>query len=110
GSVYASLQLILPNQVRGQIGALQVFTLNLGGLILGPALPGFLNDYVFRNPQMVGWSLAISVGGASLVSAALFRATWSVYRRDYAAMHGGAATPFAPSLSVPQTASERASS
>ena len=31
GSVYASLQLILPNQVRGQIGALQVFTLNLGG-------------------------------------------------------------------------------
>ena len=40
GSVYASLQLILPNQVRGQIGALQVFTLNLGGLILGPALPG----------------------------------------------------------------------
>ncbi|MFN7928059.1 MAG: hypothetical protein U0Y68_08945 [Blastocatellia bacterium] len=29
GSSYASLQLILPNQVRGQIGALQVFALNL---------------------------------------------------------------------------------
>ena len=89
GSVYASLQLILPNQVRGQIGALQVFTLNLGGLILGPALPGMLNDYVFGSGQMVGWSLALTVGTASLVSAILFFATWRPYRRDYALMHGG---------------------
>ncbi len=89
GSVYASLQLILPNQVRGQIGALQVFTLNLGGLILGPALPGMLNDYVFRSGQMIGWSLALTVGTASLVSAILFFATWRPYRRDYALMHGG---------------------
>ncbi len=88
GSVYASIQLILPNQVRGQIGALQMLTLNLGGLILGPALPGFLNDYVFRDPQMIGWSLALTVGAASFFSAALFRITWHPYRRDYAAMHG----------------------
>ncbi len=81
GSVYASLQLILPNQVRGQIGALQVFTLNLCGLILGPALPGMLNDYVFRDGQMIGWSLALTVGAASLVSAILFRATWRPYRQ-----------------------------
>jgi MFS family permease len=89
GSVYASLQLILPNQVRGQIGALQVFTLNLGGLILGPALPGLLNDYVFRSGQMIGWSLVLTVGAASLVSAVLFLLTWRPYRRDYALMHAG---------------------
>jgi MFS family permease len=89
GSAYASLQLILPNQVRGQIGALQVFTLNLGGLILGPFLPGFFNDYLFKDPNMVGWSLALTVGMASLLSAVLFRATWSPYRRHYARMHGG---------------------
>jgi MFS family permease len=88
GSGYASLPLILPNQVRGQIGALQVFTINLLGLILGPALPGLMNDYVFRDPQMVGWSLAWTVGGASLLSALLFAATFRPYRRDYAAMHG----------------------
>jgi MFS family permease len=87
GAVYASLQLILPNQVRGQIGALQVFTLNLGGLILGPALPGYLSDYVFRDTHMIGWALALTVGTASLVSAVLFRATWAPYRRDYARMH-----------------------
>ncbi len=89
GSVYASLQLILPNQVRGQIGALQVFTLNLGGLILGPFLPGFFNDYLFKDPLMVGWSLALTVGLASLLSAILFYATWRPYRTHYAQMHGG---------------------
>jgi nitrate/nitrite transporter NarK len=89
GSGYASLQLILPNQVRGQVGALQVFTLNLGGLILGPFLPGFFNDYLFKDPLMVGWSLALTVGLASLLSAILFYATWSPYRKHYAQMHGG---------------------
>ena len=88
GSGYASLQLILPNQVRGQVGALQVFTLNLGGLILGPFLPGFFNDYLFKDAQMIGWSLALTVGLASLLSAILFRATWRPYRRHYAQMHG----------------------
>jgi MFS family permease len=90
GSGYASLQLILPNQVRGQIGALQVFTLNLLGLILGPALPGLFNDYLFRDPLRVGDSLAITVGVASLLSAILFRATFAPYRKDYAHMHGAA--------------------
>src|SRR5262245_56950269 len=87
GSAYASLQLILPNQVRGQAGALQVFTLNLLGLILGPFLPGFFTDYLFKDPLMVGWSLALTVGLASLLSALLFRATWRPYRAHYAQMH-----------------------
>lgn len=87
GSSYASLQLILPNQVRGQIGALQVFTLNMFGLILGPFLPGFFNDYLFNDPKMVGWSLALTVGLASLLSAVLFWATWRPYRKHYAQMH-----------------------
>ncbi len=88
GSSYASLQLILPNQVRGQVGALQVFTLNLFGLILGPFLPGFFNDYLFHDPKQVGVSLALTVGLASLLSALLFYATWRPYRRHYAQMHG----------------------
>ena len=88
GSSYAALQLILPNQVRGQVGALQVFTLNLFGLILGPFLPGFFNDYIFKDPKMVGISLAITVGAASLISAILFRSTYQSYRKHYAMMHG----------------------
>jgi len=36
---------------------------------------------------MVGWSLALTVGLASLISALLFRATWRPYREHYAHMH-----------------------
>ena len=87
GSSYAALQLIMPNQVRGQAGALQVFTLNLGGLILGPLLPALFNDYLFRNANKVGYSLAITLGAASLLSAIMFRSIYRPYRRHYALMH-----------------------
>ena len=87
GSSYAALQLILPNQVRGQVGALQVFTLNLFGLILGPFLPGFFNDYLFKDPKIVGVSLALTVGLASLLSALLFYATRRPYRAHHTQMH-----------------------
>jgi MFS family permease len=86
GSSYAALQLIFPNQVRGQVGALLVFTLNLGGLTLGPLLPGVFNDHLFRDANMVGYSLALTVGLASALAAALFRATYGPYRKHYAAM------------------------
>src|SRR5262249_50198630 len=59
GSSYASLQLIFPNQLRGQVAALLVFSISLGGQSLGPLLPGVLNDYLFRDGNMVGRSLAI---------------------------------------------------
>src|SRR5262245_63161444 len=38
GSSYASLQLIFPSQLRGQVAALLVFTISLGGQSLGPLL------------------------------------------------------------------------
>ena len=49
GSPYASLQLILPDQARGLVGVMLVSELNLFGLILWPFLPGFFNDYPFKN-------------------------------------------------------------
>ncbi|MFN7928058.1 MAG: hypothetical protein U0Y68_08940 [Blastocatellia bacterium] len=50
-------------------------------------MPGFFNDYVFKNPQLVGWSLALTVGLASLISAVLFYITRRPYRKHYAQMH-----------------------
>jgi len=85
GSSYAALQLIVPNQLRGQVSALLLFTVNAIGLIGGPWLVGVLND--LWGAKMVGYSLAITVGLASFVSAALFRVTYAPYRRDYAMMH-----------------------
>jgi predicted MFS family arabinose efflux permease len=88
GSSYAALQLIFPNQLRGQVSALMIFTINVGGLIMGPWLVGVLND--FLGLRMVGYSLAITVGLASLLSASLFRVTYGPYRTHYAMMHEAA--------------------
>jgi MFS family permease len=86
GSTYASLQLIFPNQVRAQVGAVQILSLNLIGLVLGPLVTGVLTDRLFKNPNMVGFSIAVTVGVASLISATLFRLTFKSYRKHYAMM------------------------
>ena len=88
GSSYAAIQLIFPNQARGQVSALFLLILNLGGLSLGPLLPGLLNDYVFRNEKMVGPSVAITIGAASALMLFTIRATYRPYRIDYERMHG----------------------
>jgi MFS family permease len=87
GSAYASLQLIFPNQVRGQVTALLLVVFNLIGLTLGPLLPGALNDYVFHDERMVGPSIALTVIAGSLVVVTLFRSIYAPYRRHHALMH-----------------------
>ena len=57
----AALQRIFPNQVRGMVSALYLFILNIGGLTLGPLLPGVFNDYLFHNGKMIGYSLSITM-------------------------------------------------
>jgi len=86
GSSYAALQLIFPNQLRGQVAALLAFTISLGGQSLGGLLPGVLNDRLFRDGNMVGWSLTLTVVLASIVSATMFRVTYQPYRTHYAWM------------------------
>jgi MFS family permease len=84
GTAVAALQLIFPNQLRGQVSALYLFILNLGGLTLGPLLPGVFNDYVFKSEKMIGSSVAITITGAAALMLLLFWATLRPYRRHYA--------------------------
>src|SRR5262249_2372750 len=83
GSSYASLQFIFPNQLRGQVAALLVFTISLGGQSLGPLLPGVLTAYCFPPGNRAAWRLMIASVLASAVSAALCRATYQPYRTHY---------------------------
>jgi MFS family permease len=83
GTAVAALQLIFPNQVRGQISALYLFILNLGGLTLGPLLPGVFNDYLFHNERMIGASVAITTTGAAALMLALFWITLRPYRAHH---------------------------
>lgn len=87
GTCVAALQRIFPNQVRGQVSALFLFFLNLGGQTLGPLGPGFLNDRLFHNEGMIGPSMAITIGVAALLMVVVFLATLRPYRVDYEAMH-----------------------
>ncbi len=84
GTSAAALQRIFPNQVRGQVSALYLFLLSLGGLSLGPLLPGYFNDHLFHNPKMVGPSLAITMGASALLMLVAFRSSYRVYRTDAA--------------------------
>ena len=87
GTVYAGVQLIFPNQIRGQASALFMFILNFGGIGLGPLLPGVLNDHFFKNERMVGPSVSITVVFASLCMLVILPLTYRHYRRDYIALN-----------------------
>ena len=87
GTSSAALQVIVPNQVRAQVGALYLFILNLGGLTLGPMLPGLFSDYLFKDPQMVGASIALTMTAAGALMLAVILATRRPYRTHYRMMH-----------------------
>jgi MFS family permease len=88
GTAAVALQVIFPNQLRGVVTALYLFILNLGALTIGPLLPAVFNDYVFQDESKVGYSLALTIGFASVVMLGLILATLRPFRRDYLAMHG----------------------
>lgn len=83
GCSYAAVQLIFPNQVRGQVSALFLFILSIGGLSLGPLLPGLLNDYYFHSEKKIGASMAITIGTASLLMLLIWFLTYRPYRAHY---------------------------
>ncbi len=82
----AALQRIFPNQVRGMVSALYLFVLNIGGLSLGPLLPGVFNDYLFHNGKMIGYSLSITMGGAAVLMLITLLAAYRHYRGHYQMM------------------------
>ncbi|MBZ5696210.1 MAG: MFS transporter [Acidobacteriia bacterium] len=92
GTVYAAVQLIFPNQVRGQVSALFMFVLNLGGIGLGPLIPGVLNNYFFRNERMLGPSVSITIAMASACMLVILPLTYRHYRRDYHALNSSTAS------------------
>ncbi|MEO7385955.1 MAG: MFS transporter [Gammaproteobacteria bacterium] len=67
----AALQVVTPNQMRGQVSAVWMLVLNLVTAGAGPSAVGVITDYVFGDPLAVGRSIAlvncISVPLAALV-------------------------------------------
>ena len=57
GPAASLIQIITPNRMRAQFGALYQLALNLVGLGLGPTFVALLTDYVFQDPNKVGYSM-----------------------------------------------------
>jgi MFS family permease len=57
----AALQMVTPNERRGQVSATYLFLLNLLGLGLGPAITGAIATYVFKDRAMIGQALVVTI-------------------------------------------------
>lgn len=60
GAGPAALQLVTPNNYRGQVSAAYLFAFNLIGTGVGPTLVGALTTYVFHDDAKAGWSIALN--------------------------------------------------
>ena len=67
----SALQIVTPNRMRGLISSFYVFTVSVVGLGLAPTVIAAMTDFVFGDPLMVGWSLAIVCAGAGLAASIL---------------------------------------
>ncbi len=70
----AAVQQTAPPRLRGQMSALLLMSQTVIGLVLGPLSVALLNDYVFKDPQAIRWSLAIvSLAIGPVAAVLLFR-------------------------------------
>jgi MFS family permease len=88
GCLFAALQLVFPNQARGQTSALYLFVISLLGISVGPLLPGLLNDYVFASQAAIGKSLGLTIGISALLMGLIFRSTYTSFGRDVDSVWG----------------------
>jgi MFS family permease len=70
----AALQIITPNEMRGQVTALYLFMFSVIGSGLGPSSVALITQYVLRSESRLGEALAISSAILGPLSAAIL---WS---------------------------------
>ena len=78
GVAVAALQQMAPNELRGQVGAFYLFTVNLIGIGLGPTVVALLTDYWFRDPAALRYSMVVVSGTAAVIAALSLR--WGLPR------------------------------
>ncbi len=59
GAITAALQEIMPNQVRALASSIFLFILNIIGIGLGPTLVAVFTDYLFKDENMIRYSISL---------------------------------------------------
>lgn len=66
----STIQLVTPNEMRGQVSALGLMLTTVLGSVLGPSLVALCSDIVFADEKSIGYSLALVCGVMGLCSTA----------------------------------------
>jgi MFS family permease len=75
GAAAAVLQLVTPNEYRGQVSSTNLFVTSLVGMGCGPMIAGALTTFVFQDPEKVGLAIAATfIGLQPFVALCLWRA------------------------------------
>ncbi len=87
----AALQIVTPNQMRGQVTALYLFTYNVIGFGLGPLFAGLITDHVFHQESDLRYSLLTMAAILSPLALAMVWLGVRPYVREVRRMSGMAA-------------------
>ena len=89
GIAPAALQPITPNRMRAQVSALYLLSVNLIGLGIGPTFVALMTDYLYRDPALVGHSLATVAAITAPLSALILYTGLKYYRASLAEAESG---------------------
>jgi MFS family permease len=82
----AALMQVTPARMRGQAGAIYLFSINMIGLGLGPTAVALLTDYLFHDVNQVGYSLLIVTVVAHVLAGLLLWSGRSAFIRSRASV------------------------
>jgi MFS family permease len=72
GVAAAAVQMVTPNQLRGQATAIYIFATNMLGLAVGSSLVASITDFVFADESKLHLSLALAAGLLVPIATLLF--------------------------------------
>ena len=84
GPQNAALQVIVPNEMRGQVTALFLTIFTLIGFGVGPTVVALITDYVFNDESKLRYSIALMNGVLAPAAAILFWSGLRAYGRAFA--------------------------
>ncbi|MFN3591302.1 MAG: MFS transporter [Thermaurantiacus sp.] len=82
GAAPSAIGAVTPNEMRGQVSALYLLSINLLGIGLGPTVPALFTDFVFRDEALLGASLVTTAAITGIPAALLLNRARARYVRE----------------------------
>ena len=83
-SAVAVLNELAPNQMRAQLAALFIFSVNIVGLGFGATLVALASDYIFTGDTGLRYALVLTTPIGYVLSAICFRLSYRAFERSFA--------------------------